>query len=98
MALPGEEYGRRDVDRIVHGILRHLRRPLLCLQEFRRTERFSLSERKCAATNAALSSTVSLPGKGGETAEFDRSVEYCARGHAGECRAGRLDVRCRDAF
>ncbi len=49
---------------------------MLRLQEFICTQRISLSERNTTAADAALSSTVSLCRKSGETAEFDRSDEH----------------------
>src|SRR2546428_6913127 len=97
MALPDQKYERRGDDRSVYGIFRLLRRPMLRLQEFIRTQRISLSERNGTAANAALSSTVSLCRKSGETAEFDRSDEHRARRYSGKRRTERPNFGCRYA-
>jgi hypothetical protein len=49
MALPDKKYEGRGVERSVYGILRLLWRPLLRLQEFKRAQRSSLSERNGTA-------------------------------------------------
>src|SRR5258708_31890103 len=97
MALPDKKYERRSDGRSVYGIFRLLRRPMLRLHKFNGTQRISLSERNGTAANAALSSTVSLRRKSGETAEFDRSGEHRARCHSGKRRPERPNFGCRYA-
>src|SRR4030095_2717628 len=94
MALPDEEHEWRNDDRSVHGVLGLLRRSMLRLQELICTQRFSLSDVNGTRADAALSPTVSLSRKSGETTELDRSDEHRARCHSRKCRTERPNVGC----